>query len=154
MAETVKLLADNAADATVIIVGVAITIDELWEQHPSIDRALVQIRMPRMSASEIRDLVQKGLQMVWLGVDADELDMIVWLSRGLPHYAHLLGLHSGRSAIAHKGPAVDLSDVKSAIDIAIERSSEAISIAVRACHLLKPRHHLRPSASRVRPGTR
>jgi len=47
IADTIKTLSDNSVNTTVIIVGVADTIDELIEEHSSVERALLQIKMPQ-----------------------------------------------------------------------------------------------------------
>ena len=45
-ADTIKVLSDHAVPATLILVGVSDTVDGLIEQHGSVERALVQVRMP------------------------------------------------------------------------------------------------------------
>ena len=49
-ADTIKTLSDHSVPASLILVGVADTVEELIQQHQSIERALVQVRMPRMSS--------------------------------------------------------------------------------------------------------
>ena len=51
VADTVKALSDSASPATVILIGVADSVDQLIEGHRSIERSLVQVPMPRMSSS-------------------------------------------------------------------------------------------------------
>ena len=115
-ADLVKRLSDHAVPATVVLVGVADSVDELITEHESVERALVQIRLPRMSEAEIGQIVENGMVELGLQIEQAAQDRIVLLSQGLPHYAHLLGLHSVRSAAT--GQATDivtLSDVDHAI---------------------------------------
>ena len=65
----------------------------------SVERALVQIQMPRMSETEIKQIVEIGLKKLTMTISTPALRQIVKLSQGLPHYAHLLGLNSVRAAI-------------------------------------------------------
>jgi Cdc6-like AAA superfamily ATPase len=98
-ADIIKSLSDHAVPATMILVGVADSVDQLIEEHQSIERALVQVHMPRMSAGEIAEIVDKGLARLGLEIEQDARERIVLLSQGLPHYTHLIALHAVREAI-------------------------------------------------------
>src|SRR5690606_29131012 len=84
-ADTIKALSDHAVGATVVLVGVADSVDELFREHASVERALVQIRMPRMSAREIEQILQTGLQRLEMTIDNAAMRRISRLSQGLPH---------------------------------------------------------------------
>jgi Cdc6-like AAA superfamily ATPase len=60
-ADTIKSLSDHAVAATVILVGVADSVEHLISEHESIQRALVQVKMPRMSRDEIKEILQTGV---------------------------------------------------------------------------------------------
>jgi ABC-type glutathione transport system ATPase component len=49
IADTIKTLSDNAVDTTVLVVGVAESLDQLIGEHPSIERALREVHMQRLS---------------------------------------------------------------------------------------------------------
>src|SRR6202011_4734525 len=85
--------------ATIILVGVADSVDQLIEEHQSVARALIQVRMPRMTASEIEEIISKGLKRLGMSIREDARRQIVMLAQGLPHYAHLIGRHATRAAI-------------------------------------------------------
>ncbi|MDX6679996.1 MAG: hypothetical protein QOG94_35, partial [Solirubrobacteraceae bacterium] len=57
LADTIKTLSDHAITSTIVLVGVARSIGELVGEHASIVRALVQIEMPRMSSSELAEIL-------------------------------------------------------------------------------------------------
>jgi Cdc6-like AAA superfamily ATPase len=59
MADTIKTLSDNSVNTTLVLVGVADSIDQLISEHRSIDRALVQIQMQRMSKAELVEIIDK-----------------------------------------------------------------------------------------------
>jgi Cdc6-like AAA superfamily ATPase len=131
-ADTIKTLSDHAVAATVILVGVADSVDELIQEHQSIERALVQIKMPRMSKQEIFDVIQNGLKRLEMTIDADALERIYVLSQGLPHYAHLLGLHSCRVALdKHDSNITDLV-LEAAISKAIDGAQQSVRSAWHA----------------------
>src|SRR5829696_8252667 len=90
LADTVKTLSDHSIDTTLILVGVADSVDGLIAEHRSIERALVQIRMPRMSKDELFEIIDKGLEDVGMTTDVEARQQIADLSQGLPHFTHLL----------------------------------------------------------------
>ena len=106
MADTIKALSDHSLGATIFLVGVADTVDQLLSEHQSVARAMMQIRMPRMTDDEIADIVKRGLDRFnsecedfQLKMTEESLGVIVALSRGLPHYTHLTAQKACYSAI-------------------------------------------------------
>lgn len=125
MAETIKLLSDQSTDATIVIVGVGRTVRDLLSEHESIKRALKQIEMPRMSEAEIREIITVRLPRVAMEIDDDALNLIVWLSRGMPGYAHLMGLYSAREAINRQSLSVNTQDLTSSLGECLEEAGES-----------------------------
>ncbi len=142
-ADTIKMLSDHAVDVTLILVGVADTVDELIADHASIDRALVQVLMPRMSIDELKEIVVKGLTAVGMTAAADTPEVIAKLSQGLPHYAHLLGLHAGLAAIGQKRTEVTGEDVSVALKVAVDSAQQSVRHAYHQA-TMSPRETLYP----------
>jgi Cdc6-like AAA superfamily ATPase len=128
-ADTVKTLSDHAVSATVILVGVADSVDELIHEHQSIERALVQVSMPRMSHDEIRQIVKTGLDKLGMTIKPEAVQHILVLSQGLPHYTHLIGLYSARAALDAKTLEVNEEIVARAIGKAVDGVQQSISSA-------------------------
>ncbi len=126
MSDTIKYLSDRFVPATLVLVGVADDVDGLIENHRSIERCLRQIKMPRMSRSELEEIVVNGLTAVDMNIDESALYEISRLSIGLPHYAHLLGLHSGRCALDNRSEEVTKEDVGLAVQNAINTAQASI----------------------------
>jgi hypothetical protein len=99
IAETIKFFSDRDVPCTIVIIGVADDVDSLIAEHRSIERCVAQIRMRRMSRDEIEAIVITSLGKVGMRIDKAGLHEISRIAIGLPHYAHLLGLHSGRIAL-------------------------------------------------------
>ena len=97
-ANTIKMLSDQAVPATLVLVGVAQTVSALIREHESIERALAQVRVPRMSTAELHEIVDGGLAAVGMNAEALARDRIASLSQGLPHYTHLITLYAARHA--------------------------------------------------------
>jgi Cdc6-like AAA superfamily ATPase len=126
ISNTLKFLSDRTVPATVVLIGVSDDVESLIADHRSLERCLRQIPMPRMSDGELESIVRKGLEHVGMTIESRGLDEIARLSRGLPHYSHLLGLHAGRAAVDSKTLVVNESHVQSAIETAIEKAQASI----------------------------
>jgi Cdc6-like AAA superfamily ATPase len=103
-AETIKTLSDRVVGATIVLIGVADDVNELIREHRSIERALVQIRMPRMSRSELAEIATKGIEAAQMTIQKTAVDSVTGLSQGLPHYTHLLTQLAGQAALSAGGP--------------------------------------------------
>lgn len=130
-ASLIKALSDYLALATLILVGVADTVDDLIEDHASINRATIQVALPRMSLRELRDIIQSRYDLAGLTASPEILGRMAWLAQGLPHYAHRLGQEAGYSAIDRSALTVAEEDVGHAVTVAVEHSQESIRTAYR-----------------------
>lgn len=119
LADTIKTISDHAVSSTLMLVGVANSIDDLIGEHSSIIRNLEQIEMPRMRAAELRRILRTGCEHTGLTMSEPAQDTIVQLSEGLPHYTHLLGYRSAERAVQDDRTHIDSEDVRAAIPRAI-----------------------------------
>lgn len=126
VSDTIKSLSDHSVDATIVVVGVAESVVDLIREHESVERALVQVFMPRMSKKEIGEIILNGCARLELEVEAEAVAAIQLLSQGLPHYAHLIGLYAARQAVETETMLVNVSAVRSAIDEAVNNSQHSI----------------------------
>jgi Cdc6-like AAA superfamily ATPase len=125
-ADTIKALSDHAVQVTVVLVGVADTIDALIEEHRSIERALAQIQIRRMESEEIGQIITNGLGKLGMTIDPDVLNVLVHLSQGLPHYTHLMGLHAAQQALVSLRLRVREDDLAIALRRAVEVADHSI----------------------------
>ena len=126
-ADSIKMLSDHAINATTILVGVADSVDDLIKEHQSVERALVQVQMPRMSKDEIFEIIHKGLERLEnMEIEDMALDVIASFAKGLPYYAHLIGLHSARHALSRKELIVRGDDVFNGLKEALKRVEHSI----------------------------
>lgn len=115
MADTIKTLSDYAVPATILMIGVAGSVDELIDGHQSVERALVQIPMPRMSGAEIRQIVTNGVNRLSMGIDEAALTELTSLSQGLPYITHLLALNSTKNTVRNDRTNISSADVDEGI---------------------------------------
>jgi hypothetical protein len=125
-ADTIKLLSDQLVRATIVLVGVADDIEELIREHGSVERALVQIHMPRMLHAELVEVVTRGIASAQLTISKTALERIATLSQGLPHYTHLLAQHAAHAALDARRTDVTIGDVDHAVQRAITRAQQSI----------------------------
>ncbi|MCV2448530.1 hypothetical protein [Paracoccus sp. DMF] len=126
MSDTIKGLSDYAVDVTIIVIGVADSVDQLLDGHISIERALVQIPMPRMSEGEISSIVENGLKRLEMISDAKAKSVITSLSQGLPYITHLITLNLLKDALGRNSTHLDISNVRSGISSALEQWQRSI----------------------------
>ncbi|MDQ3275235.1 MAG: AAA family ATPase [Actinomycetota bacterium] len=129
LADTIKTLSDHSVPVTLVLVGVADSVDELIGDHESVERALTQVHMPRMSATELEEIVGKGLAELGLRIAGEAQRRIARLSEGLPHYTHLLSLHGAQAAIADDRDEIRTADVDRAINLAVQKAQHSIRTA-------------------------
>ena len=137
LADTIKTLSDNAIDATLILVGVGDSIEQLFGEHRSIERAIAQVPMRRMPKSELLEIIDKGLancEGITVGDSARE--RIADYSQGLPFYTHLLARESAYHAVRSDRTHIDMSDledaIKEAVNIQLETNLTEYNRAVSA----------------------
>lgn len=99
ISDTIKALSDYVVNCTLIIVGVAEDISSLISNHQSISRQIIQVRMPRMSRTELAKIITDRVNRLGMRVDDEVLWRITFLSRGLPYFTHLLAMHTARAAV-------------------------------------------------------
>lgn len=123
--DLIKGLSDNHSDVTLLLVGVAHDVDDLIGSHPSIERCLKQIKMPRMSRQELTGILEKGALEVGFKFNPEVIDSIVDFSDGFPHYTHLLGKYSAKQALMADHYVVDTTHFNQAMASALDDVSES-----------------------------
>lgn len=129
MAETIKSFSDRTVPGTIVLIGVAEDVTSLIAEHQSVERCLAQVRMPRMSRDEIEAIVVKSLEAIGMSIEPEGLHEISRIAIGLPHYAHLLGLHAGRQAVRSDSKIVAQPHVAQAIRTATLKAQVTIHTA-------------------------
>jgi Cdc6-like AAA superfamily ATPase len=127
LADTLKNLSDHLVPVTIIFIGVADAVDQLIQEHASVERSLIQVPMPRMSPGELAQVIDKGLGHANMTIEPKAKTQIVELSQGLPHFTHLLGLESASFALGMDRTHVTEEDVTSATKASVSKSHSLIS---------------------------
>jgi hypothetical protein len=121
--DLIKTLSDFSVDSTVVLVGVSETIDQLIEDHSSIVRAISQVFLRRMKPEDLRLILTNAEKTLKINFSEEAANLIVHVSQGLPHYTHLIGLHSVRVAAASSfSSLVQRDDVFKALEQATKQA--------------------------------
>ena len=126
LADTIKNLSDHSSNVTLVLVGVADSVDDLIQQHESLERSLVQVRMPRMSVEELYEVIDNGIVALDMEIDPAARQRIAARSEGLPHFTHLLALHACQRAIIDDRRKVTANDVREATNLAVAKAQQSI----------------------------
>jgi 23S rRNA pseudoU1915 N3-methylase RlmH len=126
LADCIKNISDHGIDTTIVLVGVADSVEHLVAEHVSIERNLKQIPMPRMSDHELMEVIENGSKICAMAIEADAANQVLALSQGLPHYTHLLALNAFQDAVERGSSAVDRQDVDTAIRRALKTAQHSL----------------------------
>lgn len=124
--DTIKALSDTAMPVTIVLVGVADDASRLVQSHPSVERALVGIHVPRMSEDELVEAATRMLAAAGLTADDAVVERIATLAQGLPHVVHLLALAAARAAVAEGGSHLGVTHLDHAVAVALRRATESV----------------------------
>ncbi len=130
-ANLIKEFYDFTVTTTVILVGVAENISELIEDHASIDRALVEVPLNRMSPGELKEIIDKRVNRTIMTFTGDAVWTIIALSRGLPYFTQTLSKHAALHAIDGRRTEVTNEDVEASMTRFIEDSEKKFKESYR-----------------------
>jgi len=126
LANTIKALSDHIEPITLCPVGVADDLDALLEGHLSAVRAIVQIKMPRMTRDELEDIGTRGLKRLEMTIAEDALPLVRVIPRGLPQYAHLLAQEGARQALLGDRDDITRSDVMGGLEVGLSKLDRSL----------------------------
>lgn len=129
VADTIKGLSDFGVGASILLIGVAESIAELIDGHLSIERALVQIPMPRMTDAEIDQIFDKGMDRLGMAIEDSAKVHMRNLSQGLPYIAHLLALNATKTAVFEGSLVVRRGHADEGILKSLDQWQESIKTA-------------------------
>ncbi len=141
VSDTIKAMSDTATPATILLIGVADSVDRLIAEHRSIERALVQVQMPRMSSAETDQIVTKGIARLGMQVTEKAVREVSRLSQGLPYVTHMLALYSTRAGLEASTLTIDEQHVTSGITKSLDQWQQSIITSYYdATHSHQPDH--------------
>lgn len=130
-ADLIKSMSDNNINSTIVLVGIADSIENLIGNHQSLERCLKQVKMPKMKNEECEEIIMSGLEKLGLTIDKKVKDQIIEFSSGFPHYVHLLCKYGAKEIIENEKKNFSSAYLNIAIRQGIENTSEQLRISYR-----------------------
>lgn len=126
--DLIKSLSDFAVDSTIILVGVSDTVDQLVADHASINRSVVQIPLQRLTADSLKAILFNAEKSLDVEFSSEAKNLIVHISQGLPHYTHLIGMHSVRKAAMESlSNQIGRAEVFNALREAVKQAQQTVT---------------------------
>lgn len=125
-ADLIKDISDNLENVTIVIVGIGTNVIELIGEHPSVERCLKQVQMPKMSDGELKEIIEKGLKKMDMKITEEAKDLIIKYSVGLPHYTHLLTKYSAKTALVNERLTITEKHFAHAMEEILENTNQSI----------------------------
>lgn len=120
VAELMKNLSDRSMRVQLVLAGVAANLTELVEHIPSIRRNVAALQVPKLTAIEVRNLVENGEAISGMSFEPQAVTFIISIAHGLPYLASLLSHHAGLTALDAGRTNVTVDDVAAAMAETLE----------------------------------
>lgn len=127
IAELIKSLSDRAARVQLLIAGVAANLTELVANVPSIQRNIFALQVPKMTPTEVRELVKHGETICGMTFEDSAVEAINDRALGFPFLATLLSHRSALVAIDHERTVATGADVAEATGEVVDEFRGRIS---------------------------
>jgi hypothetical protein len=127
VAELLKSLSDQAVRVQILVAGVAANLTELVANVPSVQRNVFAMRVPKMSAAEVRDIVKNGEILCDLHFEDAAVHAIISRSMGFPYLASLISHRAALVALDHGRMDVLVEDIATATEEAVDEFRGRIS---------------------------
>lgn len=101
VATTMKLLSDAKAPVQLLVVGIAQSVAELIEHHPSLRRHMVAVPVRQIPDSEIAKLIDDGALRARISFDGAASGVLAQSACGSPYHARLFAYHAGLLGLQH-----------------------------------------------------
>lgn len=125
-ADTIKSLSDNVSRITILIVGIAQSVNELIGNHQSLERCLKQVHLPTMSREELGEIVDYGFDKAKIKIEHSVRKKIIDFSSGFPHYTHLLSKYCGHIAIKRNAKLITNHDFDDSVIVAVQNAHQQV----------------------------
>lgn len=122
MGDLIKHFSNEPINVTIIIVGVGETLLDLFAGHESISRCCAQIKMPRMSYEELREIIVDRIPRLGFGIEKNVEKAIIKMSQGMPGYIHLLGQLVLKAAIVDKSKEISKEHFNASLSQVLDKA--------------------------------
>jgi hypothetical protein len=139
MTELLKTTSDLSVRVSFVLIGVAESMEELRQIHPSLARAMVAIPLPLLPDAEVAALLEKGCADLRITLAAPAREALLMLAHGSPYFAQLLSLHASDAAAKRSSTALELQDVAAAAAMIREETRHSFEALLAGLPRADPR---------------
>lgn len=139
MTELLKTTSDLSVRVSFVLIGVAESLDELMDLHPSLQRTMVTIPLPLLPDNDVSALLEKGCKDLRIALTPEARRALVLLTQGSPYFAQLLSLHASDAAVRRRGKELTLEDVAAAILLVLEETRHSFEPMLAGLPRVDPR---------------
>jgi hypothetical protein len=122
MTELLKTTSDLSVRVSFVLIGVAESMDELRQVHPSLARTMVALPLPLLQDDEVAALLEKGCRDLRLTLADPARRTLLLLARGSPYFAQLLSLHASDSAVKRGASELGPQDVAAGVALILDEN--------------------------------
>jgi len=137
--ELLKTTSDLGVRVSFVLIGVAESMDQLMELHPSLSRTMVAIPLPLLPDNDVSTLLEKGCEDLRLAITLQARRALLLLAQGSPYFAQLLSLHASDSAVRRRARELTLEDVAGAIVLVLEETRHSFEPMLAGMPRVDPR---------------
>lgn len=116
VAEILKVLSDQGAPVSVIVISTGEDEDRLSGEHPSVSRLLFKLRVQLMSTEAIIRTLRTLSAAADITMSPDVVAEIVALARGNPYLSKLVALNAARAAALRQSRNVAMPDLNEGLN--------------------------------------
>lgn len=125
LAEFAKYLSTVLQNVHLAIVGVSRTANLLLAGHESNVRTLHQVSLDRMPDAEMLLVLQRGLDVLSLGIDANTRDELLALADRSPYYLHLIARAAAEKTLDRHASTLEAFDLQEGLKaVAVDADAE------------------------------
>uniref|UniRef100_UPI0035CB9E14 ATP-binding protein n=1 Tax=uncultured Sphingomonas sp. TaxID=158754 RepID=UPI0035CB9E14 len=120
VAAAMKLLSDSLSSVLFMLVGIARSVSDVVDSHPSLRRHMRVVSLGRIAPESVGALIAAGELSTGVSFDADARAIIARASCGSPFHVRLFCHHAALAAVRHGSAVVSGDDARAGLKTAIE----------------------------------
>ncbi|MDB5714320.1 MAG: hypothetical protein JWO15_1717 [Sphingomonadales bacterium] len=120
IASAMKLLSDALSSVLFMLVGIARSVSDVVDSHPSLRRHMRVVALGRIAPESVGALIAAGEVSTGLSFDDDAQAIIARASCGSPFHVRLFCHHAALAAVRHGSATVLGSDARVGLKVALE----------------------------------
>jgi hypothetical protein len=119
IAAMMKLLSDTRSSVRLLIVGIAINLEDLVEGHPSLRRHLVSLPIGPIASPALRSLLINCCEQAGIGIEERAAELLVGCAAGSPYHLRFFGMHAALAAQGAGEATINIARVKQGLSQAL-----------------------------------